>query len=80
MSEEEEGMMVHTPHDGAAAREAIQNYMMYISRMSIPPAGFDPRRVQAYPMLTAAQMPLLLQSANENTMGKVCGDHKREFA
>ena len=76
---EEEAMMVHArsavcqyqlaaggPQDVAASREAMENYMMYLSRMSLTP-GFDPRLIQAYPMFTAAQMPLLLQSAKENT-------------
>ena len=80
---EEDAMMAHARNicqyqlaaagaqDGAAAREAMENYMMYLSRMSLPP-GFDPRLIQAYPaMFTAAQMPLLLQSAKENTVSKV---------
>ena len=81
---EEEAMMVHArnavcqyqlagggPQDVAASREAMENYMMYLSRMSLPP-GFDPRLIQAYPaMFTAAQMPLLLQSAKDNTVSKV---------
>ena len=58
--------------DAAASREAMENYMMYLSRMSLSP-GFDPRLMQTYPaaMLTAAQMPLLFQSAKENAPSKV---------
>ncbi len=81
---EEEAIMVHARNaalyqyqaaagsrDGAAAREAMENYMMYLSRLSLPP-GFDPRLMQAYPaMFPAAQMPLLLQQAKENTVSKV---------
>lgn len=81
---EEDPMMAHVQNafyqyqlavtgaqDGAAAREAMDNYMMYLNRMSLSP-GFDPRLMQAYPaMFTAARMPLLLQSAKENTVSKV---------
>ena len=49
-----------------AAREAMENYMMYFSRMS----GFDPMPMPTYPMM-AAQMPFLLQPAKENTASKV---------
>ena len=43
----------------SAAREAMDNYMMqYFSRFPTP---FDARFLQAYPMMSPQQMPLLLQ-------------------
>jgi hypothetical protein len=82
---EEEAMMIHARNtalyhqaaaaagsqDPAAAREVMESYLMYLSRMSLSP-GFDPRLMQAYPaMFTAAQMPMMFQSAKENTVLKV---------
>ena len=55
--------------DGNASREAMEHYMMYLSRMPHLAPGIDPRLYPA--MFSAAQMPLLLQSAKENTASKV---------
>ena len=58
-----------TPQDNAT-REAMENYMMYFGRLPIPPT-IDPRLLQAYPMLPAAQLPLLIQPPKDNTITKV---------
>lgn len=59
------------PQD-SATREAMENYMMYLSRLPAITAAIDPRILQAYPMLSpAAQMSLLLQPPKETAATKV---------
>lgn len=80
---EEEAMLMHARNaalyqyqaaagsqHGADAREAMENYMMYLSRMSLSP-GFDPRLMPAYPTMLTAQMPMLIQSTKDTNTTKV---------